>query len=417
MTEQRLLIAGLAETLSARLDDLAAEMSQLTYDNIGFYRTMVVGPDDLNASMRHNVHFILAYLADPVASEIDLSGPTETGRARALQNAPLPEVLRAYRIGFRYLWDQLLGEARRVGGAAPDALLDTASHIWELADTFSTTVTAAYREACAERMVETDRRRSALASELIDGPAMSSESVWEVAQLLEFPFQGRFVVVTAAVATPGEPPLPGMDRRLRDLGVGFAWRAQQGSETGVLSLPPRREPAEVLDAVRAVATAPVGVSPLYDRLDQTNRAWRYAQVAVQSLDADTAAVRQLDDSPLTELVMNNLETTQRAVHRVLGGVLSLPEEDRNTLLATARAWLEARGSAAEAGRLVFCHQNTVRYRMHRLEEFLRGSLDDPKIVAELSMALDAIGTFPTLLESNHTADRPLPPTLPTPRPT
>ncbi|MFC8538105.1 helix-turn-helix domain-containing protein [Streptomyces sp. NPDC057249] len=143
------------------------------------------------------------------------------------------------------------------------------------------------------------------------------------------------------------------------------------------------------------------MSPLYERLDQTNRALRYAQVAAQSLTAGTAVVRQLDDTPLTELVMSNLETTQRAVQRILGGVLSLPEEDRTTLLATARAWLEAHGSAAAAGRLLFCHQKTVRYRMHRLEEFLRGPLDDPKIIAELSMAVDAVGTFSMLLQSNQ----------------
>ncbi|MFE2439426.1 helix-turn-helix domain-containing protein [Streptomyces sp. NPDC059409] len=124
-------------------------------------------------------------------------------------------------------------------------------------------------------------------------------------------------------------------------------------------------------------------------------------LAVVPCRPGTTAVRRLDDAPLTELVMNNLETTQRAVHRILGGVLSLPEDDRTTLLATARAWLEASGSAAEAGRALYRHQNTVRYRMHRLEEFLRGPLDNPEIVAELSMAIDAVGTFPTLLEHPH----------------
>ncbi|GAA2065420.1 hypothetical protein GCM10009801_10740 [Streptomyces albiaxialis] len=91
------------------------------------------------------------------------------------------------------------------------------------------------------------------------------------------------------------------------------------------------------------------------------------------------------------------------MHRILGGVLSLPEDDRTTLLATARAWLEAHGSAAEAGRALYCHQNTVRYRMHRLEEFLRGPLDDAKVIAELSTAPDAVGTFPILLERRRTA--------------
>ncbi|MGA5065590.1 PucR family transcriptional regulator [Streptomyces exfoliatus] len=401
VTEPRRLVAELATTLAGRVDSLAAAMSELTYENIEFYRTMVVRPEDLHASMRHNVNYIVEHLADPHSSSVDLSGPTETGRKRALQNAPLPEVLRAYRLSFRYFWEQLLDEARSVGGDAPEALLDAASHVWELADVYSSAFTDAYREALSERMVETDRRRSALVAELIEGPSLSSDTVWEVARMLDFPFQGTFLVVTAEGATAGDPPLPGLDARLRALDAGSAWRAQPGSETGVLSCPQRQPVERILDTVRAVATSRVGVSPVYDRLDQTGRALRYAQVALESLPPGAAAVRQLDDTPLTELVMNNLETTQRAVNRILGGVLSLPEDDRTTLLATAQAWLEAHGSAAEAGRALYCHQNTVRYRMHRLEEFLRGPLDDPKVVAELSMALDAVGTFPTLLERRH----------------
>ncbi|WP_043259708.1 PucR family transcriptional regulator [Streptomyces hokutonensis] len=398
VTAPRRLVAELAKILLGRLDAIAAEMAELTYENIEFYRTMVVRPEDLRASMRHNFHGSISYLADPDVPSIDLSGPAETGRKRALQNAPLPEILRAYRLGAQHLWEQLLLEARKLGGDAPDALLESAGQIWDIADAQSSVLTNAYRETLAERMVETDRRRSALVAELIDGPSSDSDTIWEVARMLDFPFQGSFLVVTAEALTVGDPPLPGLDSQLRALDVGSAWRAQPSSETGVLSCPQRQPVERILDAVRAVATGRVGVSPLYDRLDQTSRALRYAQVAAQSLSPGCAAVRQLDDTPLTELVMHNLETTQRAVHRILGGVLSLPEDDRTTLLATARAWLGAHGSAAEAGRALYCHQNTVRYRMHRLEEFLRGPLDDPRIVAELSMALDAVGTFPTLLE-------------------
>jgi DNA-binding PucR family transcriptional regulator len=120
-------------------------------------------------------------------------------------------------------------------------------------------------------------------------------------------------------------------------------------------------------------------------------------VALESLPEGKPGVRQLDDTPLTELVMTNLDTTRRAVNRVLGGLLSLPEDERTTLLATARAWLAAHGSAAETAQVLYCHPNTVRYRMRRLEEYLRGPLDDPMIVAELALALDAVGTFPALL--------------------
>jgi hypothetical protein len=161
-----------------------------------------------------------------------------------------------------------------------------------------------------------------------------------------------------------------------------------------------------LDAVRVVETGRVGVSPICDRLDQTGRALPYAQVAAQPLPPGSTALRQLDDTPLTELAMNNLDTTQPAVHRIPGGVFSLPEDDRTTLLATARAWLEASGSAAETGRALYCRQNTVRYRMHRLEEFLGGPLDNPRIIAAPSMALDAVGTSPTLLRHPQTLPRP-----------
>ncbi|WP_308416664.1 helix-turn-helix domain-containing protein [Streptomyces sp. AJS327] len=400
-TASRLVVAELAGRLRDRIDEIADGMVELTYGKIEFYRTMVVTPADLHASLCRNVLGTINHLADPDSPAISLDSPTETGRLRAQQDAPLPEVLRSYRLCFRYFWERLLDEARKDGGEAPTALLDEASHIWELADVYSSALTDSYRRTCAERMVELDRRRSALVGELIDGPSSGSDTVWELARMLDFPFRGSFLVVTAVGLTSDEPPLPGLDARLRALDVASAWRAQRGSETGVLSCPQRQPVDRVLEAVRAVTRSRVGVSPLYDRLDQTGRALRYARVAAESLPPDAADVRQLDDAPLTELVMNNLETTQRAVHRILGGVLALPEEDRTTLLATARAWLEAHGSAAEAGRALYCHQNTVRYRMHRLEEFLRGSLDNPRIVAELSMALDAVGTFPMLLERHQ----------------
>ncbi|MGA5817611.1 PucR family transcriptional regulator [Kitasatospora sp. NPDC094028] len=402
-------VVELANIIAARLDRHVSGTAHRLVTEIDHYRN--VAPDELTGSLRHNIAFVLDYLAGSGAA-VDLAAPTATGRLRAGQGVPLPEVLRAYRLGFLHLWEELLAEATRAGPNAQAALLNAATGIWEVADAYSQALTAAYRDALAERLVETDRRRSALVAALVDGPPPGDDTAWEIAHMLDFPYRGTFIVVTAEAAAPGTPPLPGLDAKCRALDTGSAWRAQPGHEMGVLSCPSRRALPQVLDAVRAAATGRVGVSPAYDRLDQTPRALRYAQVALESLPADGAAsVRQLDDTPLTELVMTNLETTRRAVNRILGGVLSLPENDRTTLLATARAWLDARGSAAEASRALYCHQNTVRYRMHRLEEYLRGPLDDPKVVAELAMAVDAVGTFPTLLDPG----RP-PGTTPTPHP-
>lgn len=399
-------VTELAKALTRRLEDLVVGSAETIVREIEIYRTSGVKPESLHASLRTNIGLTLAHLTD--GEQLDLSGPAATGRTRALQGVPLPEVLRAYQLSFAYFWEQLLLEADRSVPEAHLALLRAATRIWGISESYSTAVTAAYRDALAERLVETDRRRSALVAALVDGPPPGSDTVWEIARMLGFPYEGTFVLVAAEVPSAGEPPLPGLDVRCQAIDVASAWRAQPGYEIGVLSCPGQRAVEPVLEALRSMAAGRVGVSPVYGRLDQTPRSLRYAQVALESLPLGAPGVRQLEDTPLTEMVMNNLETTRRAVNRILGSVLSLPESDRNTLLATARAWLHAHGSAAEAARALYCHQNTVRYRMRRLEEYLRGPLDDPEIVAELAMAINAVGAFPALLDHHASTPSTLP---------
>ncbi|MEY9872528.1 hypothetical protein ABH931_002004 [Streptacidiphilus sp. MAP12-33] len=397
-------ITDIARALSARTDSLVTAMAELIAGEMEFYRSAVVSREDLLEGLRGSVGFILAHLTSPTTDSADVTAPSATGRKRALQGAPLPEILRCYRLSFAYFWEQLLAEAESRGEEPTRALLAAATKVWTLADIYALALTDAYREAAAQQMLETDRRRSALVAALVDGELPVGESAWEIARMLDFPYQGTFVVLTAEADKLAEPPLAGLEPRLRALHVRSAWRAQPGHEIAVLSLP-AQPTAFALEAIGACATGRVGVSPVYHQLDHTGRALRYAQVALESLPPAAPGVRQLDDTPLTELVMTNLDTTRRAVNRVLGGLLSLPEAERTTLLATARGWLAARGSAAEAAKGLYCHENTVRYRMRRLEEFLRGPLEDPLIVAELAMALDAVGTFPTLLGQSSPPER------------
>lgn len=391
-------VVDLANALAARLDAHVIAMAERIRAEMERYRNVPI--EDLAASLRSNTGLTLSYLTGS-GEPVEFSPAMRTGRLRAVQGVPLPEVLRAYQLGFITTWDQLVLEASRAGTSAEAALLRDATRYWWLADAYSQAVTAAYRDAVAERMLEADRQRSALVAALVDGPLPGEDTVWEISQLLGFPQRGRFLVVAAEAVTAGSAPLPGLEAGCRKLGAEAAWRAQPGLEIVIVSCPAKAPVEVVLEAVREAATGRVGISPVYEQLDQTSRALRYAQVALDSLPVGLPAVRQLDDTPLTELVMTNLETTRRAVNRILGGVLSLSKEDRAMLLATARVWLDTHGSVPEAARTLFCHPNTVRNRMRRLEEHLRGPLEDPKVVAELAMAVDAIGTFPTLLEDHR----------------
>jgi DNA-binding PucR family transcriptional regulator len=81
---------------------------------------------------------------------------------------------------------------------------------------------------------------------------------------------------------------------------------------------------------------------------------------------------------------------------VFGEVLDLPDEDRETLLSTLLAWFESSGSTASTAERLFCHANTVRYRIHRLEKYLGRSLEDPRDVADIRVALVALRVIPRL---------------------
>jgi len=88
------------------------------------------------------------------------------------------------------------------------------------------------------------------------------------------------------------------------------------------------------------------------------------------------------------------------VQRVFGRLLAL--DDRAVLLATVEAWLDAGGSATAAGQALFCHPNTVRYRLRRVEELTGRSVDVPRAAAELAVALRALRVFPALAEPSAT---------------
>ncbi|MGW5697144.1 helix-turn-helix domain-containing protein, partial [Streptomyces asiaticus] len=92
---------------------------------------------------------------------------------------------------------------------------------------------------------------------------------------------------------------------------------------------------------------------------------------------------------LEALVVSSPDLGTALADRMLGPVLGLEPADRELLLTTLAAWLEAGGSARRAGALLFCHRNTVLNRLRRYEQLTGRSLDHPREVMELSLALSA----------------------------
>jgi len=80
---------------------------------------------------------------------------------------------------------------------------------------------------------------------------------------------------------------------------------------------------------------------------------------------------------------------------VLGAVLDLPPEQSTLLLQTLAAGRDNGGSATATARQVFCHPNTIRQRLRKLESCTGRSLSDPRATAELFLALEATLLLPS----------------------
>lgn len=385
--------SGLAELsdwaesqLSRLIDDVLAGILK----QIDFYRGEEVVPrPDLQQSVEQNMRYMVAAMREP-AHRRDMSMAEQTGRRRARQGAPLPEVLRAYRIGFIALWDLLTEQARRSSDpAVVDTLLSAANLVWQLTDEYAIALTEAYRTTTAELLVDRQQRRSALVEALFTGEPGPDAAPWEVPKLLGLPSDADRVVVAAETLGPAEPSLPGIERRLAERGIASAWQLTPAAQMGVVSLGPGQFD-EVIGLIRESALARTGVSPVFHAWQETPRALRLACATLHHLPEGRAGVNVLGSSPLTGLVAHDPDEGRRVARAVLGSVLDLPDEERAVLLDTLQVWFDHDGSAERAAERLYCHPNTVRYRLRRLQELTGRSLTQPRGIADLVVALEAV---------------------------
>ena len=77
------------------------------------------------------------------------------------------------------------------------------------------------------------------------------------------------------------------------------------------------------------------------------------------------------------------------VAQTLGPILALPEAQATTLMDTLTALLRHDGSPTHAAEELFCHRNTVIYRLKQIEQLTGRSLTDPRDKMLLGLALMA----------------------------
>lgn len=354
-------------------------------EEIAFYRdTDLVTDEEIRRALIPNLDYIIANI--DTEGDLDLHAPDHTGRERAAKGVPLADLLAAYRLSFSVVWDEVGAAARSLPGVSLDELADLAGRLFELHERYAGAAVDGYRDEARQMLRSSERERAVLVEVILGGTA-SAGSLWHAAQTLGLPLSGFFVVVAAESPQPGQDPLPRVEAVLSVQDVASVWRLEAARSLGILSLGARSRAGAALDILDRHASGRIGVSPVFVELGQAGWARRLALLALEASQHN--GVRQFPDRPLDMLVAAAPDTAIGVARTVLKDLVDLPAEDRGQLLDTLQAWLDAGGSAKDAGAALFCHPNTIRYRLRRIESLTGRDLTNPADVADVVAAARA----------------------------
>lgn len=378
----------LADLVVDRLDEVIEAMIRRVYQELPFYAEHNVPSEALHRSVHNNLIPVFRSLS--LSVPLDLTAAQATGKERAEQDAPLHEVLRAFRIGFENIWYELVATSRATGTASDAILVDAATTVWRLAGECTEAISMAYRSTSMELAVRLDQRRFAMLDALFVGTLTDTTTLWEVAEALGMPLTGRFLVVVTASADLPPHATADIDARLRRRGVRSTWRWQPDAQSCLLYLGPSVPEAAVLADLESDASTDMGVSGLFQHLRETPEAVHGARIALTALTHAGSRVVQYDTTPLAMLVSASPAEAKRVAGTVFGQLLALKRHESVVLIRTLRTWCENDGSPDRTAELLHCHANTVRYRLRRIESLTERSLRNPQDLAEIVTALNAL---------------------------
>ncbi|MGW4119537.1 PucR family transcriptional regulator [Nocardia sp. NPDC004711] len=374
---------AVARTLLVEVDDLTTELVGRILTGENAYAEAALTEAQLHLVVRDNLAALLEQLSGSAGRR--LQPATVVGRVKAELGVPIAAVLHAYRLAGRLLWERALVTAR---GTNLDALPQLGSEMWRLLDDYSGAAADAYADYLTERVRHHDVERRAMLRRLFDGEA-DDPTRRDIARALHLPPLGSFVVVHAETDSGAIEPLFGIEDRLRADFVESIWLTEPGARIGLLNVATARSHERVLSRLRAHATGRIGVSRPFPTPGSAATALREAELAGRCAPPGSPAVTAYGSTPIPLVLAHAPSASRELADDVLGPVLELPPEERDTLLDTLELWFECGGSNTEVAQRLHYHRNTIHYRLRRIETLTDRRCSDPKAAAELYIALHA----------------------------
>ena len=133
--------------------------------------------------------------------------------------------------------------------------------------------------------------------------------------------------------------------------------------------------------------AVTGMSEIVGR-DDFCKAVREAFWAMQAASLNGSRIMKYRDMGVYRLIAPQMssETLVKSAKNFLGPLLGTENEDLRTLLVTAKEYVTSGFDLNKTAEKLFCHKNTVRYRVRRVHELLGGSLDEENFRESLALS-------------------------------
>lgn len=404
-----------ARVLVASLPALTDRLVEALYAQEPAYRAAI---DSDRAGVWQEVHHSLRHNVGSLIQPREFREPAHRtsrwiGEVRAEQGVPLDAVLHAFRMGGAMVWQDLVDETARRDPDDIRLLVHVAADVWNFVDEHCGVVADAYRQAERRQSWRRENRQRLMVAALLDGTARIADLA-EAAEMLGLPEQGRYAVLAvaggigaggagsgagagsaaasragAAQRGPGAAARPPVALPAGAPGATVLWHPGPDAEFAILPLAGSSGELSALAAALDVpAGTRAGIGSAVEGLAALGDARRLAETALRTCPASGGTVL-LDEHLPDALVVSSPALAGALADRVLGPLDRLDPADRDVIVETLTAWLDADGSAQRAGARLYCHRNTVLNRLRRFEQLTGRCLTRPRDAVEVSLALAA----------------------------
>ncbi|WP_307849443.1 PucR family transcriptional regulator [Qaidamihabitans albus] len=375
----------LAEILRPELESLTEEIISEVRALIPEYRRPIDGPygRSIRAGVEHAITLFVEQIAEPaVSKEHAHEVHRRLGQNEMREGRSLDTLQAAYRVGARVAWRRIMRVGRR-SGLSSAVMSQLADSMLAFMDELASVALDGYLEAKAGSASALQTWRHRLLQLILEWPPAPAEAIAELAQLVGWPVPRTVSPVAlqplSSVAARRRPELD--DDVLTQLGGPDPHLLVPGELTSARL-------AALQDALPECRLAIGPGAPLTAAADSL----RWARRTLVLVDEGVLPNRRVTWSAdcLPALLLHSDETLLGQLRERLAARLEgLTTKQRDRMIETLRAWLDAQGSVVDMAERLAVHPQTVRYRMRQLEATFGGALRDPDARFELELALRA----------------------------